>query len=189
MPRLFTCRLLVAAITQLGAPRRSVTDRFGRIPGMARTDDTDGRLVLAGWLLVPFAFVLLVLALSLCVDAMIGSFDWRVTAPSALCGAAAAVGFGAGELVRWHTERQRRLLRWGYPIAFLAFGVVISGVALPSIAILACTVPSTALLVAGWRPGIKLDDDQLVVAGSPAHASTGTISGMIGGPDITGSST
>ncbi|HEV3356736.1 MAG TPA: hypothetical protein VG247_08055 [Pseudonocardiaceae bacterium] len=155
---------------------------------MARTDDTDGRLALAGWLLVPFTFVLLVLALSLCVDAMIGSFDWQVTTPSALCGAAAAVGFGAGDLVRWRTERQHRVLRWGYPIAFLAFGIVISGLALPSIAILACTVPSTALLAVAWRPGIKLDADQLV-AGAPAHTATGTISGMIGGPDITGSST
>ncbi|HJP73945.1 MAG TPA: hypothetical protein VJ914_06735 [Pseudonocardiaceae bacterium] len=155
---------------------------------MARTDDTDGRLTLGAWLLVPFVFVLMVLALSLCVDAMIGEFTWQVTAPSALCGASAAVGFGAGELVRWHTERQRRALRWGYPALFLVFGIVISGLALPSIVILACTVPSTALLVAGWRPGIKLDDDQLA-AGAPTHASTGTISGMIGGPDITGSST
>jgi di/tricarboxylate transporter len=155
---------------------------------MARTDDTDGRLTLVAWFLVPFTFVLLVLALSLSVDAMISSFAWQVTAPSALCGAAAAVGFGAGELVRWHTERQRRVLRWGYPIAFLVFGIVISGVALPSIVILACTVPSTALLVAGWRPGIKLEDDH-PVAGAPQHASSGTISGMIGGPDITGSST
>ncbi len=155
---------------------------------MARTDDSDGRLALGAWLLVPFAFVLLVLAISLCVDALISAFDWQVSAPSALCGASAAVTFGAAELVRWRTERLRRVLRWGYPIAFLAFGVVISGVSLPSITVLACTVPATALLVAGWRPGLKIDDDQLVASG-PQHSGGGTISGMIGGPDITGSST
>ena len=156
---------------------------------MARTDDSDGRLALTAWLLVPFAFVLLVLALSLCVDALIGSFTWQVTAPSALCGAAAAVGFGAGELVRWHTDRQHRLLRWGYPVAFLAFGIVISGVTLPSIAVLACTVPATALLVAGWRPGIRIDADPSLPGVAQHGGNTGTISGMIGGPDITGSST
>lgn len=154
---------------------------------MSRTDDSDGRLTLGAWLLAPFAFVLLVLALSLCVDAMIDVFAWQVTAPSALCGAAAAVGFGAGELVRWHTERQRRLLRWGYPAAFLAFGIVISGISLPSIAVLACTVPAAALLVAGWRPGIKIEADPSL-PGTGQHGSSGTISGMIGGPDITGSS-
>lgn len=156
---------------------------------MARTDDSDGRLALTAWLLVPFAFVLLVLALSLCVDAMIGSFDWQVTAPSALCGAAAAVGFGAGELVCWPSDRQARLLRWGYPIAFLAFGVVISGVSLPSIAVLACTVPAAALLVAGWRPGIKIDADPSLPGTDRHGGNSGTISGVIGGPDITGSST
>jgi hypothetical protein len=155
---------------------------------MARTDDSDGRLMLGAWLLTPFAFVLLVLALSLSVDAMMDAFTWQVTAPSALCGAAAAVGYGAGELVRWHTDRQGRLLRWSYPSAFLVFGIVISGVTLPSIAILACTVPAAALLVAGWRPGIKIDADPSLSGAQRHGGNSGTISGMIGGPDITGSS-
>ena len=63
------------------------------------------------------------------------------------------------ELVCWHSERQRRLLRWGYPAAFLAFGIVISGVTLPSIVVLAATVPAAALLVAGWRPGLRIEAD------------------------------
>ena len=156
---------------------------------MARTDDTDGRLTLGAWLLVPFAFVLLVLAMSLCVDALIGAFGWSLTAPSALCGAAAAVCFGAGELVRWHTDRQRRVLRWSYPAAFLVFGILIGGVPLPSIVILACTVPAAALMVAGWRPGLRIDADPSL-PGTQQHGGTGgTISGVIGGPDITGSST
>jgi hypothetical protein len=147
------------------------------------------RLTLGAWLLVPFAFVLLVLALSLSVDAMIDAFTWQVTAPSALCGAAAAVGFGAAELVRWSTDRQRRLLRWGYPAAFLVFGIVISGVTLPSIAILACTVPVAALMVAGWRPSLKIEADPSMPGTRQHGGNSGTISGMIGGPDITGSST
>jgi hypothetical protein len=155
---------------------------------MARTDDPDGRLTLTAWLLVPFAFVLLVLALSLCVDALIDSFNWSLSAPSALCGAAAAVGFGAGELVCWHSERQRRLLRWGYPAAFLVFGIVISGVELPSIVVLACTVPAAALLAAGWRPGLRIDADPSLPGVQQHGGNSGTISGMIGGPDITGSS-
>jgi hypothetical protein len=156
---------------------------------MARTDDSDGRLTLGAWLLTPFAFVLVVLALSLCVDAMIAAFTWQITAPSALCGAAAAVAFGAGELVSWPTDRQSRLLRWGYPTAFLVFGIVISGVTLPSIAILACTVPSAALLVAGWQPGLKIEADPSMPGVQQHGGNSGTISGMIGGPDITGSST
>lgn len=153
-----------------------------------RNDDYDGRLTLAAWLLVPFAFVLLVLALSLCVDALIGAFTWQLTAPSALYGAAAAVGFGAAELVRWHTERQRRVLRWGYPGAFLVLGIGISGVTLPSIVILAATVPAAALMVAGWRPGLKIDADPSLPGAHQHGGTSGTISGMIGGPDITGSS-
>ena len=156
---------------------------------MARTDDSDGRLTLAAWLLVPFAFVLLVLALSLCVDAAIGAFTWQLTAPSALYGAAAAVGFGAAELVRWHTERQHRVLRWSYPAAFLALGIGVSGLSLPSIVVLAATVPAAALLVAGWRPGLKIEADPSLPAAHQHGGSSGTISGMIGGPDITGTST
>lgn len=155
---------------------------------MASTEDSDGRLTLGAWLLVPFAFVLLVLALSLCVDAAIDAFSWQVTAPSALYGAATAVGFGAGELVRWPSDRQGRLLRWAYPAAFLVFGILVSGVTLPSIAILACTVPAAALMVAGWRPAIKIDPDPSL-PGTQHGGNSGTISGMIGGPDITGTST
>ncbi|HEY4460835.1 MAG TPA: hypothetical protein VGN81_41425 [Pseudonocardiaceae bacterium] len=155
---------------------------------MARTDDSDGRLTLGAWLLVPFAFVLLVLALSLCVDAMIGAFTWQLTAPSALYGAAAAVGFGAAELVRWHTERQRRVLRWSYPGGFLVLGILVSGFSLSSIVILAATVPAAALLVAGWRPGLKIDADPSLPGAHQHGGTSGTISGMIGGPDITGSS-
>src|SRR5205807_2234367 len=110
------------------------------------------------------------------------------TVPSALYGAATAVGFGAAELVRFRTERQRRLLHWGYPGAFLVFGIAVTGVTLPSIVILAATVPSAALLVAGWRPGLKIEADPSL-PGTQHGGNSGTISGMIGGPDITGSST
>jgi len=152
--------------------------------------DRDGRLTIGAWLLVPFAFVLLVLALSLCVDAVLGAFTWQLVAPSALSGAAAAVAIGAGEMVDWRSDRQRRWLRFGYPIAFLALGILVGGLALPSIAILACTVPATALLVAGWRPGMTVEPDPALpragsTASSIAASSAGTISGTIGGQDIT----
>jgi hypothetical protein len=144
--------------------------------------DRDGRLAIGAWLLVPFAFVLLVLALSLCVDAVFDVFTWQITAPSALSGAAAAVAIGAGDVVGWRSDRQRRWLRWGYPSAFLVLGILIGGLALPSIAVLAGTVPATALLVAGWRPGMRIEPDPAVPSAAPA---AGTISGTIGGPDIT----
>ncbi|HEX3782462.1 MAG TPA: hypothetical protein VHX38_22585 [Pseudonocardiaceae bacterium] len=144
--------------------------------------DRDGKLTVGAWLLVPFAFVLLVLALSLCVDAVLNAFAWQLTAPSALSGAATAVAIGSGEMVGWHSERQRAWLRWCYPIGFLVLGILIGGLALPSIAILACTVPATALLVAGWRPGVRIEADPTLPSATP---SSGTISGTIGGPDIT----
>ena len=144
--------------------------------------DRDGRLAIGAWLLVPFAFVLLVLALSLCVDAALGAFTWQITAPSALSGASAAVAIGAGEVVDWHSDRQRRWLRWGYPTGFLVLGILVGGLALPSIAVLAGTVPATALLVAGWRPGIRIEPDPALPRSAPG---VGTISGTIGGPDIT----
>ncbi len=146
------------------------------------SDERDGELTVGAWLLVPFTFVLLVLALSLCVDAVFGAFTWQLTAPSALSGAATAVAIGASEAVAWRTDRQRDWLRRGYPVGFLVLGILIGGVALPSIAILAGTVPATALLVAGWRPGTGAEPDPAPPVDAP---TTGTISGTIGGPDIT----
>lgn len=111
------------------------------------------RLGMAAWLLTPPVFVLLATTLTLVIDAAIGAFEWQITTPSALYGAAAAVAIALGELVEWRAHWQRFWLRVCYPLAFLALGVVIGSVRWPSIAVFALTVPVTALFVATCQPG------------------------------------
>ena len=103
-------------------------------------------------------------------------------------GAAAAVGFGAGELVRWHTERQRRLLRWGYPAAFLVFGIVISGVDAAQHRHPGLHRARGRAAGRGLATGPQIDADPSLPGVHQHGGNSGTISGMIGGPDITGSS-
>ncbi|GAA3461562.1 hypothetical protein GCM10018963_35750 [Saccharothrix longispora] len=103
-------------------------------------------LRLTTWLVVPFLFGGAVLGLTGLGGLLLGA-PWSLALSSPVFGAGAAVGVVASGVVAWTAPWQRRWLRWSYPAAVLALGVVLDGVLLPLWVGALVGVPVAALLV------------------------------------------
>ncbi len=96
---------------------------------------------------MPFLFVGAVLGLTGLAGLLIGVSDSQIALSTPVFGAATAVTAAAGATVCWSSSRQRRWLRWPYPAAVLAVGVLAGGVEVPVLAVVALGLPATGWLV------------------------------------------
>lgn len=104
-------------------------------------------LSLATWLAVPYLFSAAVLGLSGLAGLLFGIFGSTIALATPMFGAATAVTAVSSTSVRWRSGRQRRYLRWLYPLSVLALGIAVDGILLPVILVIGLGLPAIGLLL------------------------------------------
>jgi hypothetical protein len=101
-------------------------------------------LSLGVWLTIPVLFAAAVLGVTALLGVLLGA-EWQVTLSPALFGAAAAVTALIGVGPEW-SRRLRVGVRLGYPAAVFAAGLLVGGIALPTVVAVAMGLPALAVL-------------------------------------------
>jgi hypothetical protein len=101
-------------------------------------------LSLGVWLVVPVLFAAAVLGVTALLGVLLGA-SWQVTLSPALFGAAAAVTALIGVSVDWR-RRFRVGVRLFYPASVFAVGLLVDGVAVPTVVAVLMGLPALATL-------------------------------------------
>lgn len=104
-------------------------------------------LNLTTWLAVPYLFSTAVLGLTALTGLLFGTFGSTIALAAPIFGAATAVTAVSSTSVNWHSDRQRRYLRWSYPPAVLALGIAVDGIQVPVALVIGLGLPAIGLLV------------------------------------------
>lgn len=110
-----------------------------------------GKLAFRSWMLLPLLFLgsagLVAALLSLLLQPH-PTLDQDVSLSAPLLfGFAAALAAGTAGHVRWRSRRQRRVLRFAYPLLLVACALAVDEVPLPVVAALVVGPVSVALLI------------------------------------------
>lgn len=110
-----------------------------------------GRLTVKAWVALPLLCVGSAVGIAALLELLISGDpvlhrDLTMSAPL-LFGFAGALTFLGSSQVQWRSDRQRRWLRSGYPLAVLAAGLAVDALRIPVIAALTVGPVAVAVLV------------------------------------------
>jgi hypothetical protein len=95
---------------------------------------------------VPYLFSIAVVGLTGLAGLLFGAFG-SIALAAPVFGAATAVTAVSSASVRWRSDRQRRYLRWLYPLFVLVLGIAVDGVLLPVVLVIGLGLPAVGLLL------------------------------------------